>query len=103
DLGQRVLLCPSVVTFHATPFGLKAGKRSLYYHVRNFWIYSFKHCAWSDVFVAACRLATKALFGATKVKDGAGSDHASEATGTIGLDQSVKQTPGGMWIAIKAT
>lgn len=96
DLGCRVLLDPSVVTFHATPFGLKAGRRSLYFHVRNFWLYSFKHCAWSDVLRSALRLAGKAL-------GGRGAEHASEATGTIGLDQSVKQTPGGRWIAVKAT
>jgi len=44
-LGARILLDPTVVTFHATPFGLKAGRRSLYFHVRNFWLYSFKNCA----------------------------------------------------------
>jgi GT2 family glycosyltransferase len=98
-LGFRVLLVPSVVTFHSTPFGLKAGKRSLYYHVRNFWLYSFKHVAWTDVVRSAWRLARKALVGARA----GGGDHAAEATGTIGLDQSVKQTPGGTWIAVKAT
>ncbi|MBL8841524.1 MAG: glycosyltransferase [Planctomycetes bacterium] len=106
DLGWRVLLHPDVVTFHATPFGLKAGKRSLYYHVRNFWIYAFKHCAWSDVAKVAWRLASKALFGAkgkaTTTDRDAGAA-AAEATGTIGLNESLKQTPGGLWIAVKAT
>ena len=106
DLGWRVLLHPDVVTFHATPFGLKAGKRSLYYHVRNFWIYAFKHCAWSDVGKVAWRLASKALFGAkgkaTTTDRDAGAA-AAEATGTIGLNESLKQTPGGLWIAVKAT
>ena len=99
DLGFRVLIVPGVVTFHATPFGLKAGKRSLYFHVRNFWLYAFKHCAWSDVLGAALKLSRKALFGAKA----SGLGHATEATGTIGLDQSVQQTPGGKWIAVKAT
>ena len=103
NLGGRVLLCPEVVTFHATPFGLKAGKRSLYYHVRNFWLYSFKHCAWRDVLHSAWVLARKALFGARGARGANGDDHASEATGTIGLDASVKSTPGGHWIAVKAT
>ena len=106
DLGWRVLLHPDVVTFHATPFGLKAGKRSLYYHVRNFWIYAFKHCAWSDIARVAWRLASKALFGkrgqATTTDRDAGAA-AAEATGTIGLNESLKQTPGGLWIAVKAT
>jgi GT2 family glycosyltransferase len=106
DHGFRLLLVPSVVTFHATPFGLKAGKRSLYYHVRNFWLYSFKHCAWSDVLHAAFKLARKALGGKRGGENAAGEshgDHASEATGTIGLDDSVRSTPGGKWIAVKAT
>jgi GT2 family glycosyltransferase len=96
--GGRILLAPEVVTFHATPFGLKAGRRSLYYHVRNFWLYAFKNCAWSDVARAAFHLARKALLGAR-----AGSGDASEATGTIGLDQSLRATPGGLGIAIRAT
>ncbi len=103
NLGGRVLLCPEVVTFHATPFGLKAGKRSLYYHVRNFWLYSFKHCAWSDVGRAAWRLASKALFGGAATMAAPAGAAAAEATGTIGLDQALKQTPGGLWIAVKAT
>src|SRR5262249_37290126 len=96
--GGRILLAPEVVTFHATPFGLKAGRRSLYYHVRNFWLYAFKNCAWSDVLRAAVHLARKALLGAR-----AGGGDASEATGTIGLDQSLRATPGGFGIAVKAT
>ncbi len=105
DLGWRVLLHPDVVTFHATPFGLKAGKRSLYYHVRNFWIYAFKHCAWSDVVKVAWKLASKALFGgaAKQSTDRDAGAAAAEATGTIGLNESLKQTPGGRWIAVKAT
>ncbi len=106
DLGHRVLLYPEVVTFHATPFGLKAGKRSLYYHVRNFWIYAFKHCAWSDIVKVAWRLASKSLFGAkgkATTTDRDADAAAAEATGTIGLNESLKQTPGGLWIAIKAT
>ncbi len=99
DQGERVLLCPSVVTFHATPFGLKAGKRSLYYHVRNFWLYAFKHCAWSDVAGAAWTLARRAL----RLGPSARAGDATEATGTIGLDESLKATPGGTWIAAKAT
>jgi GT2 family glycosyltransferase len=98
SLGSRILLDPTVVTFHATPFGLKAGKRSLYYHVRNFWLYAFKNCAWSDVARAAWTLGRKALFGAP-----AGGGDASEATGTIGLDASLRATPGGLAIAVKAT
>src|SRR5262249_12473447 len=63
---------------------------SLYFHVRNFWLYSFKNCAWSDVMRAAWTLGRKALFGA-----GTGGGDASEATGTIGLDEALRATPRG--------
>lgn len=104
--GGRIRLVPDVVTFHATPFGLKAGRRSLHYHVRNFWLYAFKHCAWSDVARCAWRLVRKALSGAKGAAAAADRDSAaaaSEATGTIGLGESLKKTPGGLWIAIRAT
>ncbi len=97
NLGFRIRLSPQVLTFHGTPFGMKAGKRSLYYHVRNFWLYAFKNCRWGDVVGVAWKLAKKALF---PKKDGPA---VGEATGTIGLDRAVKETPGGYWVAFKAT
>ena len=96
SLGYRILLHPTTLTFHGTPFGMKAGARSLYYHVRNFWLYAFKNCRVRDIIHAAFGLAKKA-FGFGKGKE------VGEATGTIGLNQAVKETPGGLWIAIKAT
>jgi hypothetical protein len=96
-LGYRILLVPSVATFHGTPFGMKAGKRSLYYHVRNFWLYAFKHCAWKDVISVAGRLGMKALGWGGKPQA------AAEATGTIGLEKALSTTEGGKWVAIKAT
>jgi GT2 family glycosyltransferase len=95
-LGYRILLDPSVATFHGTPFGMKAGQRSLYYHVRNFWLYAFKHCAWKDVLAAALRLTRRALSRSTEPA-------AAEATGTIGLQKSLSATPGGKRVAIKAS
>lgn len=97
NLGYRILLDPTIATFHGTPFGMKAGKRSLYYHVRNFWLYAFKHCAWRDVFAAASKLSSRAL------GFGRGTPAAAEATGTIGLEKSLTATPGGTWIALKAS
>src|SRR5690606_32147831 len=38
NLGYRILQYPPAEIFHKTPFGLKPVKRSLYYHVRNFWL-----------------------------------------------------------------
>ncbi|MFG0316260.1 MAG: glycosyltransferase, partial [Planctomycetota bacterium JB042] len=97
NLGHRILQYPPAEIFHKTPFGLKPGKRSLYYHVRNFWLYAFKNCSWGQVLRAGWTLGLKGL-GLKKDRG-----HASDATGTIGIDRSVKETPGGLWIAIKAT
>ncbi len=97
NLGYRVLQFPKAEIFHKTPFGMKGGKRSLYYHVRNFWLYAFKYCAWSEVIRAGWVLGMKGL-GLRK-----GKAYASDATGTIGIDRSIKETEGGLRIAIKAT
>jgi len=106
-LGYRILQCPDAVIHHGTPFGMKAGARSLYYHVRNFWIYAFKHCRWSDVFAMALRLMRKARGGASSaVRDdatGSAAEGELEATGTVGLAQSMRDTPGAKWIVIKAS
>lgn len=96
-LGFRILQCPSAEIFHKTPFGMKAGKRSLYYHVRNFWLYAFKNCTARQIARAARVLVAKGL-GLSK-----GESFASDATGTIGIDRTVKETPLGLWIAFKAT
>lgn len=105
--GYRILQLPDAVIHHATPFGMKAGKRSLYYHVRNFWLYAFKNCAWRDVIGAAWRLGRKALGGSGSVDTTVGTAVATEseleATGTMGLSRSITETPGGMWIVIKAS
>jgi hypothetical protein len=76
---------------------MKAGKRSLYYHTRNFWLYAFKYMAWPALFHAAARLALKGLGVARK------DEVSADATGTIGLDAASKNTPGGMRIAVKAS
>jgi GT2 family glycosyltransferase len=96
NLGYRILQYPPAALFHSTPFGMKAGKRSLYYHVRNFWLYAFKNCSWADVFRAGLVLTLRGL-GLSK------GAHATDAVGTIGLEQSIKGTPGGKRIALKAT
>ncbi len=109
-LGYRILQDPEPVIHHGTPFGMKAGARSLYYHVRNFWLYAFKSCRWIDVVRMAARMAGKALGGG---KRGGGKVHAEatgaadetelEATGTMGLAQSMKETQGAPMIVVKAT
>ncbi|MHC5212750.1 MAG: glycosyltransferase family 2 protein [Planctomycetota bacterium] len=105
--GLRVLQVPEAVIHHATPFGMKAGRRSLYYHVRNFWLYAFKNCAWGDVLRVAFRLAGKGVSGGGtrthEVATGAAEEGELEATGTMGLASAMRETPGAWWIVVKAT
>ncbi len=105
--GHRILQVPEAVIHHATPFGMKAGKRSLYYHVRNFWLYAFKNCAWRDVLRAAWTLARRGLSrgGAASHARGTAAAHEGEleATGTMGLSQALRETPGAWWIVARAT
>ena len=106
--GHRILQLPDAVIHHATPFGMKAGKRSLYYHVRNFWLYAFKNCAWADILRALWSMTGKGLGGG-----GGGREHGAatagseerelEATGTMGLGRALRETPGAWWIVAKAT
>ncbi len=96
NLGCRILQYPSVIVKHGTPFGMKHGKRSLYYHVRNLWWYLFKHVPWSQV---ARFLAMFVWRSVASKKTAAVSD----AVGTIGFFSTVKETPGGFWVVLKAT
>jgi GT2 family glycosyltransferase len=106
--GHRILQLPDAVIHHATPFGMKAGKRSLYYHVRNFWLYAFKNCAWRDILRALWSMTGKGLGGGGGRREHgtatAGSDERElEATGTMGLGRALRETPGAWWIVVKAT
>jgi hypothetical protein len=114
--GFRILQLPEAVIHHGTPFGMKAGKRSLYYHVRNFWLYAFKNCAWGDIARALLRMARKSRGGGAAGGDGDGGGergHAQatagsherelEATGTMGLARAMRETEGAWWIVVKAT
>ncbi len=96
-LGYRILQYPSATINHETPFGMKAGSRSLYFHTRNYWLFSFKNCKWTSVFLSTIKLSLRAA-GVSK------PDHyAKDATGTIGIEKSLRETRGGLWIALKAT
>jgi GT2 family glycosyltransferase len=105
--GLRVLQVPDAVIHHSTPFGMQAGRRSLYYHVRNYWLYAFKNCAWTDVLRVAFRLAGKGVSRAGarthELATAAAAEGELEATGTMGLSSAMRETPGAWWIVIKAT
>lgn len=107
NAGYRILQHPEPVIHHQTPFGMKAGKRSLYYHVRNFWLCAFKYASWGDVFRAVTKLGGKALGGGGKSVQSDATARADEveleATGTLGVAQAIRETPGAKWIVVKAS
>jgi hypothetical protein len=104
-LGYKILQTPDAVIHHSTPFGMKAGSRSLYFHVRNFWLYAFKNCRWRDILGMTWRMARNAVGaeGSGAGATGSASETELEATGTLGLAQSMKDTPGARMIVLKAT
>ncbi len=93
-LGYRILQHPAVVTYHKKPFGMKGGKRSLYYHTRNFWLYAFKNAPLAQLLAFPFRYAARA-FGRRKP--------VADAAGTIGALDNVRGTRGGWWIVAKGT
>lgn len=97
NLGYRILQFPEVVTNHGTPFGMKKGPRSLYYHVRNFWLFCFKHAPLGDLLWFPF-----AFFGRRLRKRGA-REELADAVGGIGLFANISQTRWGWWIVFKAT
>src|SRR5690606_5096786 len=99
NLGYRVKMYPAVEVFHKAPFGMRHGKRSLYYHVRNFWLYAFKYLPWSQVLLFPLRFLKKGLGG----KQQGGGGEVADAVGTIGLFDNIKGVKMGWWICVKAT
>lgn len=99
NLGYRVKMVPGIEVFHKAPFGMRHGKRSLYYHVRNFWLYAFKYLPWSQVIAFPFRFLKKGLGGKSKA-DGA---EVADAVGTIGLHDNIRAVRGGYWVCMKAS
>lgn len=97
NLGYRVKLFPAVEVFHKAPFGMRHGKRSLYFHVRNFWLYAFKYVPWSRVFAFPFLFLRKGLGG--KKKQSAVGD----AVGTIGLFDAIRGVRFGWFVVLRAT
>ena len=99
NLGYRVKMFPAVEVVHKAPFGMRYGKRSLYFHVRNFWLYAFKYLPWGQVLSFPFWFLAKGL-GGKKKSDGG---EVGDAVGTIGLFDNIKGVKGGFWICFKAT
>lgn len=99
NLGYRVLQYPGCGVFHKTPFGIKMGKRSLYYHARNAWISMLKYAPLGDLARMPWLVLTRVVLrGSQHEEAGAVTD----ATGTIGIGASLKNTPGAWWVVTKA-
>jgi GT2 family glycosyltransferase len=99
NLGFRVKMVPSIEVFHKAPFGMRVGARSLYYHVRNFWLYAFKYLPWRQVLAFPFRFLMKGLGGK---QQGSGGEVA-DAVGTIGLFDNIRSVKWGYWICLMAT
>jgi GT2 family glycosyltransferase len=100
NLGFRVLHYPAVRAFHKTPYGIKLGKRSLYYHARNAWLTMLKYAPARDLLRLPWLVLTRVIFrGSSKERAG----EITDATGTIGIGRSLKETPGAFWVLIKAS
>jgi GT2 family glycosyltransferase len=99
NLGYRVLQYPEVRAFHKTPFGIKMGKRSLYYHARNAWLTMLKYAPAGDLARLPWLVLTRVLL---RGKDTERSGAVSDATGTIGIGRSIRETKGAWWVLAKA-
>ena len=99
NLDYRVKMVPTIEVFHKAPFGMRHGKRSLYYHVRNFWLYAFKYLPWSQVLAFPFAFLKKRRGG----KREGGGGEVADAVGTIGLFENIRSVKWGWWVCCKAT
>jgi LmbE family N-acetylglucosaminyl deacetylase/GT2 family glycosyltransferase len=98
NLGYRVLQDPEIETFHKTPFGIQMGKRSLYFHARNAWLTMLKHAPLGDL----VRVPFVALRVLLRSEEREAAGEVTDATGTIGIGRSLRETPGAAWILVRA-
>ena len=99
NLGYRVLQYPGCGVFHKTPFGIKMGKRSLYYHARNAWLSMIKYAPLADLLRMPWLVFSKVILR-TSHAEAQGS--VADATGTIGIGRSLRETKGAWWVVTKA-
>ncbi|MEZ6014111.1 MAG: glycosyltransferase family 2 protein [Planctomycetota bacterium] len=100
NLGYRVLQFPGAETFHMTPFGIKMGKRSLYFHARNAWLSMLKYAPLGDLLRMPWLVVSKVLLRG-KAVEAAGT--VTDAVGTIGIGRAVRETKGAWWVLVKAS
>ena len=98
NLGYRVLQYPGARVFHKTPFGIKMGKRSLYYHALRAWLSQLKYAPLGDL-VRMPFLAVRVLLRGDRAEASGG---VADATGTIGIGRAVRETPGAWLVLARA-
>lgn len=99
NLGYRVLQYPEAVAYHKTPFGIKMGKRSLFYHARNAWLGMLKYAPLSELLKMPFIVIGQVVLR-SESEESAG--RVADATGTIGVGRSLRETPGAWWVLVKA-
>jgi len=97
--GYRVLQFPGAEVFHKTPFGIKPGPRSLYYHARNAWITMLKYAPLEDLLRLPFLVLGRVVLRGSEEE---ASGEVTDAVGTIGIGASLKGTPGAAGIVLKA-
>jgi LmbE family N-acetylglucosaminyl deacetylase/GT2 family glycosyltransferase len=97
--GYRVLQYPGTEVFHKTPFGIKPGPRSLYYHARNAWISMLKYAPLEDLLRLPFLVLGKVVLRGERQE---GGGEVADAVGTIGIGSSLRDTPGAIGIVLKA-
>lgn len=99
NAGYRVLQFPGVEVFHETPFGIKQGQRSLYYHARNAGLTMLKHAPLGALLRLPWLVLKDVVLRSRTVEEGG---EIADATGTIGIGRSLRETPGAWWVLLKA-
>ena len=99
NLGYRVLQDPEIETFHKTPFGIQMGKRSLFFHARNAFLSMLKYAPLSDLLRMPFLVVSQVLMRGSKSE---AQGQVTDATGTIGIGRSLRETKGAFWILCKA-
>ena len=91
-------MVPGIEVFHKGPFGMRRGRRSLYYHVRNFWMYAFKYLPWGAVVSVPFRILARVFR-----PRGSRPEEVADAVGTIGLWASIRSVRGGLLVCVAGT
>ncbi|MFT7484346.1 MAG: LmbE family N-acetylglucosaminyl deacetylase/GT2 family glycosyltransferase [Candidatus Paceibacteria bacterium] len=99
NLGYRVLQYPGAEVFHKTPFGIKPGPRSLFYHARNAWLTMLKYAPLEDLLRLPFLVLSRVVLRGSEEE---ATGDVTDATGTIGIGSSLRETPGALGIVLKA-